>query len=626
MTDKRIEWLKAWADNSDPWDENRGIILFAKTCFPEIVYDKIPHLHLELYRDLLQLYNPRYRFAQERQLQEIVFRGAAKSTLSSFIFPIYISLMNGFTIRIADWDRENNALKSMDGIEVDIREDLIVIVSETGAMAENWITQIRGSVASNKWIKQVFGNLKQQAVKDDEGKWTRSAFTIVKHGLSEEWQRGKGLTLIGKGVNMQVRGINVRGRPTLIIFDDLYSLNNTKTPESRQKVRYIADAEIRNSIDPKRGKVISMGTVVHEDTVVVDYKHSKFWHTIERPIMDKILFDEAVHKYCRINRDRGSMDYPSAQKCKELEDSGYKTYWQDRWSLEMLFAKYAETIEKRSESMFWQEMFHITMAEEDKKIRKDMMRWADMELVQKNISGSWYSFVKLKERDGERYVHVNLAIGIDAAMSYKSTADNSALVMIGMDYFGRIYYIRNKFGKFGISDELKNEYADKYINKLCTNYSHISRIGSTDEIFRWVHNTHHRPKFVIEVNSIGAEIYRQVKTKMNNYGMRYMLLEVLQTTNKEERILDTLQPYYQSRSAYHNSADNQEQLCYELEFLGKAKNDDNADISATIVSQLSKPSSLVSWESQNVKANPKYKPPSWASPSTSTAHRKWRTM
>jgi hypothetical protein len=86
---------------------------------------------------------------------------------------------------------------------------------------------------------------------------------------------------------------------------------------------------------------------------------------------------------------------------------------------------------------------------------------------------------------------------------------------------------------------------------------------------------------------------------MSNYGMRYMLTEVLQTTNKEERILDTLQPYYQGRAVYHNRG--QEKLVYELEYLGKAKNDDNADIFATVVSQLVKPSQIIEWKGTEIK-------------------------
>lgn len=627
--DARIQWLNAFADNSDPSDHNRGIILFARTCFPDIVYEEIPYLHEELYRDLLQMYNPVYRFAQERQTQITMFRGAAKSSISSFIFPTYVTCMNGMKIKIADWDRDSKRLKSLDGIEVEIREDVIVIVSETGAMAENWIVQIRGSIASNRMIKYVFGNLKQQSVKDDEGKWTRSAFTIVKHSLPEEWQRGKGLTLVGKGVNMQQRGLNIRGRPTLIIMDDLYSLNNTKTPEGRAKVRYIVDAEIGNSIDPKRGKIISMGTVVHEDTVIVDFENSNFWHTIKYPIMEKVLFDEVLNKYCTINRDKGYMKYPDRYKCKELESRGYKTAWASRWTLEMLLARYAEKVEKRTESMFWQEMFHIVLAEEDKYIRRDMIRWAEIELVEKNIGGHWHSFVKLSNLNGEKdkveYRHVNLGLGIDAAISYKTTADNSAILLIGMDYYGRIYFIKNRHGKFGISDEMKIEYQNTYVNRLCLVPSHIQRIGSGDEIFRWVYGTHHRPKFIIETNSIGNEVYRQVKTKMSNYGMRYMILEVLQTTNKEERILDTLQPYYQERVAYHNTLDNQEQLVYELEFLGKAKRDDNADVAATIVSQLNRPTSLVQWDSKVIASSPVYKRPDWLGKAYDGSNRQWRT-
>ena len=623
MSNRGLEWRNIWADNSDFTNLDRGIIGFARTCFPDIAYDSTPTIHEEMYRDLLQLYNPRYRFAQERQLQEIVFRGAAKSTVSSFIFPTYISCMNGFKIRIADWDRERNAYLSMDGIEVEIREDLIVIISETGTLSEGWVTQIRGAMANNKMIRGVFGNLKSESVKDDEGKWTRSAFTIIKDNLKEEWQRGKGLTLQSKGVNMQIRGINVKGRPTLIIFDDLYSGGNTKTPESRAKIRYIANAEAKNSLDPVRGKIVSIGTVVHEDTIINDYKNSEFWHTIEYPIMDKLLFDEVITNHCRINRETAKMSYPSRQECKELESQGYITHWRERWTLEMLLAKYAEAIETRTDSTFWQEYFHITLAEEDKRIRQDMVRYADMKLVEKQINGNWYSFVSLTMPDGStEYRHVNLGIGVDAAISYKITADNSALILVGIDYYGRLYAIKNESGKFGISDEYKTEYKDDYQNRLCLDITKIARIGSVDQMFRWLFKTRHRVKFIIEVNSIGAEVVRQARTKMGNYGMRYSLIEVLQTVNKEERIMDTLQPYYQDHAVYHQK--DQQKLIYELEFLGKAKNDDNADIFATVVSQIYKPNQLVEWDKKIIEQNEGYKSP-WFIKTHSTSHRNWRT-
>jgi len=606
---KALQWREIWADNSNPDDTTRGIINFAITVFPDIAYDAVPQVHKDIYRDLMQLYNPMYRFAQERQIHEIVFRGGAKSTISTFIFPTYIACMNGFKVKVADWDRETCTLNSYNGIEVEIKEDLIVIMSETGSMAENWVTQIRGAIANNRMIRGVFGNIKSESMKDDEGKWTRSAFTVIKDNLQFDWMRGKGLTILGKGVNMQIRGINVKGRPTLIIFDDLYSLGNTKTPESRAKIRYIANAEAKNSLDPVRGKIVSIGTVVHEDTIVIDYKRSKFWHTVEYPIMEKVLFDEIINKYCKINRDTCQMTYPSTEKCKELESRGYVTHWETRWSLEMLLSAYAEKIESRTESMFWQEFFHITLAEDDKRIRQDMIRWCSIELVGREIDGHFYSFVKILGEDGkeDEYRHVNLGIGIDAAISYKLSADNSAIILVGIDYYGRLYVIRNESGKWGISDEFREGSVNEFINRLCLDKSKIARIGSTDEMFRWMYTTEgtkfsitkHRPKFIVEVNSIGAEIYRQVKNKMSNYGMRYMLTEVLQTTNKEERILDTLQPYYQGRAVYHNRG--QEKLVYELEYLGKAKNDDNADIFATVVSQLVKPSQIIEWKGTEIK-------------------------
>ena len=186
-------WRDLFADNSDWRDPSRGLLLFSKTIFPSLAYDETPFFHYELYRDLLQLYNPKYRFAQERQLQEIIFRGGSKSTISSLIFPTYIACMNGFNIKIADWDRSSETDISMNGIEVKVDEDLIIIVSETGSVAENWIVTIRGTLSKNPFIREIFGNFKQQALRDDEGKWTRSGFAIIKDSSPIEWQRGSHL-------------------------------------------------------------------------------------------------------------------------------------------------------------------------------------------------------------------------------------------------------------------------------------------------------------------------------------------------------------------------------------------------------------------------------------------------
>lgn len=626
-----LEWRDIWSDNSDYTNTDKGIIRFAKTLYPDDTYNETPPVHLRMYRNLLQLFNPRYRFLEERQLQLTLPRGISKSTITNLFFISYVVCFNGLKIKIPDWDIANDCFYSDTIFEVEIDKSFIVLISETSAIAETWIRRLKGEFAKNRWIRQVFGNMKEQAIKDDDGKWTQTALGFIKDATNKEgyiipdWQRGKNTYVVAKGSGMQMRGINIKGRPDLEIWDDMYSLYNTKTEESRHKIRYFATAEAKDGIDPIKGAVVSLATIVHEDTIPVDNEKSKFWTTIKEPIMDLGLFKEVLANYCTVDYDRGILNYPDRAVLKDLEKKGYTTIWPDRISLEMLVVKLAEKMETKTVSMFYQEYFHIVIAEEDKEIKPEMFQVKPIELVEKNIGGTWYSFAKHLDNEGKEVYHnVNLALGTDSATSYKTRADNSAIIYVGKDYYNRLYIFLNKSGKYAFNDEIETiEDRKEYAMKLCLDRTKIKRIGSGDEMFRIVHNTHHRPLFIIETNNAGGELAKQIKAKMQNYGMQYQYIEVYQTSNKIERILDTLKPYYQSRSVIHNIG--QDILQHELEYLGKTTNDDNADILASCVMNLRKPTIEINYNTQ-ATVDKKYTPPSWLSigkSDNSKAHPDW---
>ena len=634
---RAMKWKEIYADNSDPFNNDKGIIRFALDLFPHAIVASygVPGIHHDVYRTLLQLYNPNKTFAQQRQLQLTLFREASKSTITNLIFVSYIICNNGNKIKIADWEDikdesgkvVSGRLKSLNGIEVTIDENLIVICSETATMAENWVLRLRNEISSNHRLKTVYGVMKPQSLRDEDGKWTASRFKALRSKLPD-FQCGADVSIVAKGAGQQFRGMNIDGRPTLIIFDDIYSLRNTVTPEGRQKMRYWVNAEAINTLDRNSGKTVMIGTIVHDDTALVDNQKSPFWQNIEYPAMNIEEFKYILDNYCTINRDLGTMSWPTEDKCKELELKGYKTAWPIKLTLYMLIAKFAENILSRRESMFWQEMFHITIAEDDKIIRQSMMKTRELELVERRINNQWFSFVKVFDPVAKttEYVHVNLGTGIDGALSYKDSADNSAIMTVGIDFYGRIYVVWNKFGKFSITDEIKKEFeAVNNSTTLCRDINHIQRVGSVDEIFRYYYGTNHRPKIIIETNSVGAEIVRQFRRKMAVYNMRYIVIDFPQTTNKIERILDTLAPYYQSRAVTHNVG--QETLKYELEFCGKTKHDDNADVMQAIVANIERPSKLITWEqgvSKEVEAP--YKSPKFLGikPNYKT-YEQWRT-
>ena len=253
----------------------------------------------------------------------------------------------------------------------------------------------------------------------------------------------------------------------------------------------------------------------------------------------------------------------------------------------MLLVQFREAVEQGVESTFWQELFHITTSEEAKLIKPHMIQVRDdFSLEFKKIDGLSRPFIKIDDE----YRLVSVGIGIDSAISYKVDADDTAIVMIAKDRKERIYVLDVLSGKFGVTDEYKLGMDKKYINELCMDYADIERIGTVNEVLRWIKKRmpdDYRPQVIVETNLVGSQVVRTMKTLMTTYGLRFFIKEVYQDSNKIERILDTLQPYYQSMSVYHRTG--QEKLARQLEYIKVTKHDDEADALALVVAHLRKP-------------------------------------
>jgi hypothetical protein len=610
------EWFDIWRDNSNPFDIEKGIISFSRYLFPRQIEPQygVPELHKEMYFKTLQLLHPDRKMALDRQIQFEISRDAAKSTVGSFIFPLYLVCMNGHQIIIADsrnsqdplYDKDDwrSQIKSLSGVATTIRQDVIMLFSETHAMAENWTMKIRKELSSNSLLKTVFGSMKPGTIFDDEGKWTASTFVALKNKTTTlPWQQGRDVEIVAKGVNQQARGYNTLGRITCAIFDDLYSAKTVITVETRQKTRNLVQAEVKNGIDGNNGMSIFIGTVVHEDTIMIDNEHNRRVEVIKHCAMDKKLFMHVVDNYCKIDSEKRICLVPTEAECKALEAQGFVTIWPERLSLYMLLSKYSESFEGKQEkktlSMFWQEMFHETLSEEDKKFRRNQMKDLDFDLVVNNVDGNNITYVKIPDgKDGKgelKYIYrnVNTCIAVDTATSYKTGADDSALVWLAIDYYGRIYFYKFSAGKYGINDTFKKaEDEQEYINKLCTDRKKIERVGTSDELFRWVINSQHkyRLSFVIETNSVGNEATRAVYRKMRQYGVSYPVIEVVTSqVKKEDRIADELSGDFQAGMVYFNSNQNWEELKNQLEYLGKTSKDDLADASAIGRANITRP-------------------------------------
>lgn len=572
MASNTIDSLnKIFLDNTDI--NNLGIVRWAKYVFPHYITNDIAQYQKEIYHEILSLYNPLYRNRYERNLELIVFRGGGKSTITNFLIPCYMIMYNGHTFKI----KIDNEI-----VECKIDERLIVIVSKTFTSAQEFTQRIRDEFTTNKILKVMNKGKVEEALDDITGEWTKAAFKI------------NGIYVLAVGTGQQIRG-KVKGasRPTTIIFDDIYSEENIKTAESRQNIRYWFYNAAMNTIDDIKGKAIVVGTIVHEDTIITDLEKNTQWKTIKYPLMPLEKFDKFITNYLdydidsniyklkfndikdqkeRIKKQREYYDNIQSELFQDLS-------WADRIDLYSIALKVQEASMNQMLSSIYQEYFHITISESDKVFKKEYFQYIDAKFRIINNN----TFVDIEDKT----YPINIEFGVDLAAGLQ-TSDDTCITIVGKLPDERIIIFNTIFGKFGIRDILRDETANRY-KKIETNIDNILKRGYVDEIIRQIYKW--RPSKV-KIGIAGQEIaiineMRRIFTENKIYVPIYTYTQTAKQGTKEDRIKDILLQYYQTKMIYHNMP--LEKLEYQLEWLGKVKNDDVADATANAILNLGVP-------------------------------------
>lgn len=535
---------KVFLDNSDG---NYGIVKWAKYMLPEFMINDTPDFHYQILDKLFRLFDPFYKNRYERQLNVISFRGSSKSTLINTVFLMYIITHNNMDMWI-------NGING-DKIKVQIQKKNIVIASETGSSAEDFVVRIRDEIRGNPNLKYFYKLAIENAVDDETGQWTRRAFKI------------NGCYIIGIGQGMQIRG-KVKGasRPDLIIFDDIYSENNVQTEEGRLKVSKWFSRATANTIDDLKGMMVFVGTIVHEDTILVQNKKSKNWKTIEIPVMDIIEFKNIVKKYLTVDVNVGSCILPFDDVEDEIERKTKQRYyfkdiqekevkslaWKERIDLYFLVLKYQEDLSRGTLNGFYQEYFHIVIDEMQKRIKSEYFRYLDDWEIKSEYGYNW---LLIKENDEIIRKCINIEFGIDMG-SGSIDGDDTAITIAAKDSNEEIYILNTVFGKFGLIDTDKTGAVDETIRLIKLYKPSKIKIGysGNEKTFLQVFR-----KYLVE-----AKIYIPVIGRAQAGDK-----------TKYERIWNTLTHLYEARKIHH--AKKLSYLEAQLEFLSTMKHDDLAD-------------------------------------------------
>lgn len=175
-------------------------------------------------------------------------------------------------------------------------EPSIVIIAQTTAEAESRVEQILTELRYNEALIAVFGHLAPQG-----GKGSKKGFTA---------QNGVRVRAISRG--QSIRGQNYRGnRPSLIILDDIETLEEVQNPDQRQKTRdWLFKDVIPVGQTDGSTHITVIGTCLHEDSLVSNLLTQVGWESykyqaIERWSHESELWEQWERLYLDLsNPDR----------------------------------------------------------------------------------------------------------------------------------------------------------------------------------------------------------------------------------------------------------------------------------------------------------------------------------
>jgi hypothetical protein len=221
---------------------------------------------------------------------QILFSESFYRPFPSVTEPIFVAL-DGEEQKTAikaprGWGKSTTLNIAYAGKKILFRETrFIVLISSTATKAVMESENLKRELLSNQKIRKIFGSVKTNNVSaEDIG---------MDNSFSKEMWVANGETLIlPRGAGQQVRGVRWGNyRPGLILIDDLEDPEAVESEEQRKKLKQWFFADVMNSIDRRDAswKVVFVGTLLHEKSLLADLISDPTWNSIEIDLCDDAL-------------------------------------------------------------------------------------------------------------------------------------------------------------------------------------------------------------------------------------------------------------------------------------------------------------------------------------------------
>lgn len=405
----------------------------------------------------------------------------------------------------------------------------ILYISSTSGLAEKQLKFIKDILDS-----PIYRRFWPDMTHPDEGKrekWTNSEIMVDHPKRKAEGVRDS--TVFTAGLTTGITGLHCN----IAVLDDVVVKENAYTNEGRTKVSN--QYSLLSSIETTNAREWVVGTRYHPKDLYGTLQHiAEDIYNQAGDLTDTALVYEFFQKEVEDQGDgTGNFAWPRQQR-------GDGTWF--GFNPQILARKRAKYLDK---TQFYAQYYNNPNDPGNEAIPSELFQYYNPEFLKK-LDGKWhYAGRKL-----------NVFASIDFAFSLRDSADYTALVVIGVDHEGNIYLLD--------------------IQRRKTN--------KTKEYYDLVYRTHLKwgyKKIRAEVTAAQEVIAERIKDDIRADGLALAVDKFRPTRTmgtKEERIHNSLAPYYENNSVWHYEGGLCEALEQEL-IQHNPPNDDIKDALAAAV-------------------------------------------
>lgn len=288
------------------------------------------------------------------------------------------------------------------------KRKFVVIISKTQPHAKSILQSIKNILDYSRGFRDLFGYHGEHNAK----RWREDSIIL---------DTGDGIDTRGTG--QAIRGINLNSqRPTLIIVDDPEDENNTKTQDAMEKNLAWLLNGAAPSLDAVRGRMIVIGTPLHELCTVIRLKSLRTFTSF----------------HYGNDSDAGIALWPESKSLEWLKNE--RDAKRDIGLVHQYYQEYECKLVPGGDAMFLKKYIQYYPAS-TKLIHKEGVAYL---LFESGLT-----------------LPVNVYMGIDPASSTRNTADYSTIVPIAMDGRHNIYvlpYFRKRVQPLELADNIEAFY------------------------------------------------------------------------------------------------------------------------------------------------------------------------